>query len=56
MDLIMINDTKFPTKTSKDFMELMDAASKNSKLELAKWLFNYSVFPWNWKFREINIL
>ena len=56
MDLICINDDKFPARNSRDFKNLMDAAINGGKWALFKWACNYSIFPWNWRFKEINIL
>ena len=49
----MINDDKFPTRTSKDFKDLMDSVKDGSKLGIVKWLTAKSILPWNWRFKEL---
>jgi hypothetical protein len=56
MDLIAINDDKFPARTSEDFMKLMDAAINGGASGVVKWALAGSPLPWKWRFNELSIL
>jgi len=47
----MINNNRFTTETSKDMMDLMDSFLNGGTFGLVKYALNYSIFPWNWRFK-----
>jgi hypothetical protein len=53
MDIISINNDRFTAKDSRDIMDLMDSALNQGTFGLIKYAMNYSIFPWNWRYKEV---